>query len=254
MALRTAGESPRRRVRQHGGLQAPSPHRQGTRDLRYRGYLIEQLAGQSTFLETTYLLISMGPADRVRAQPPSRRASGTTRSPRGPQGVLPGFRDAHLMPVLSSAVSALSTFYQDSLTPSTRSRWRSRRPAVRKAADHRGLRPQKASVSHPPTRQLAGADRELPPDDLLPGQPTRSTSTRMVKALDLLLIHADHEQNCSTSTVRPVGSSHANLFASVSAGNQRPFRSAPRRERTRPSWRCSNVSTGEKPDGHLHGR
>ena len=109
--------------------RAPSPSSTGTRGiLRYRGYPIEQLAGQSTFLETTYLLIygALPTASELAAFRDEHPAPHD--APRGPQGVLPGLpRDAHPMPVLSSAVSALSTFYQDSLDPSTRSRWRSRR-------------------------------------------------------------------------------------------------------------------------------
>ena len=86
--------------------------------LRYRGYPIEQLAENSTFLETSYLLIygelpDRGAARRVRRQRPAAHAAA-----RGPARFFDGFpRDAHPMAVLSSAVSALSTFYQDSLDP-----------------------------------------------------------------------------------------------------------------------------------------
>jgi citrate synthase len=125
------------------------------------------------------------------------------------------------MPVLSSAVSALSTFYQDSLDPFDAEqvdlstvRLMAKLPTIAAYA-------HKKSVGQPflyPDNSLSLTENFLRMTFGFPAEPYELDPT-IVKALDLLLIlHADHEQNCSTSTVRLVGSSQANLFASVSAG------------------------------------
>jgi citrate synthase len=138
------------------------------------------------------------------------------------RGFFSGFpRDAHPMPVLSSAVSALSTFYQDSLDPFdpeqveiSTVRLMAKLPTIAAYA-------HKKSVGQPflyPDRSLPLVENFLRMTFGFPGEPYEADPI-MVKALDqLLILHADHEQNCSTSTVRMVGSSHANLFASISAG------------------------------------
>ena len=125
------------------------------------------------------------------------------------------------MPVLSSAVSALSTFYQDSLDPfdaeqveMSTVRLLAKLPTIAAYA-------YKKSVGQPflyPDNSLGLVENFLRMTFGFPAEPYE-VDPELVKALDLLLIlHADHEQNCSTSTVRLVGSSQANLFASVSAG------------------------------------
>jgi citrate synthase len=130
-------------------------------------------------------------------------------------------RDAHPMPVLSSAVSALSTFYQDSLDPFDSEqvhistiRLLAKMPTIAAYAF-------KKSIGQPllyPDNSLTANENFLRMTFGVPAEEYISNPI-LVRALDLLLIlHADHEQNCSTSTVRLVGSSHANLFASVSAG------------------------------------
>ncbi len=130
-------------------------------------------------------------------------------------------RDAHPMPVLSSAVSALSTFYQDSLDPfdddqveMSTVRLLAKVPTIAAYA-------YKKSVGQPylyPDNSMSLNENFLRMTFGVPAE-EYAVDPVMAKALDLLLIlHADHEQNCSTSTVRLVGSSHANLFASVSAG------------------------------------
>ena len=130
-------------------------------------------------------------------------------------------RDAHPMPVLASAVSALSTFYQDSLDPFDKEqveistvRLLAKLPTIAAYA-------YKKSMGQPflyPDNALSLTENFLRMTFGFPAEPYEIDPV-MVKALDLLLLlHADHEQNCSTSTVRMVGSSHANLFASVSAG------------------------------------
>jgi citrate synthase len=138
------------------------------------------------------------------------------------KGFFNGFpRDAHPMPVLSSAVSALSTFYQDSLDPFDAEqvhistiRLLAKLPTIAAYA-------YKKSIGQPflyPDNSLSLVENFLRMTFGTPAEPY-DLDPIMVRALDqLLVLHADHEQNCSTSTVRLVGSSHANLFASVSAG------------------------------------
>jgi len=129
--------------------------------------------------------------------------------------------DAHPMAVLSSAVSALSTFYQDSLDPfdpehveMSTVRLLAKMPTIAAYA-------YKKSVGQPflyPDNTLGYVDNFLRMTFGVPAE-AYQVNPLASKALNLLfLLHADHEQNCSTSTVRLVGSSHANLFVSVSAG------------------------------------
>jgi len=190
--------------------------------LRYRGYPIEQLAANSSFLEVSYLLIYGSLPDAQQLAEFEDRMKRHTMLHEDLRRFFDGFpRDAHPMPVLSSAVSALSTFYQDSLDPFDEGqvdlstiRLLAKVPTIAAYA-------YKKSVGQPylyPDNSLSLNDNFL---RMTFGVPAEEYEVNPVlsKALDLLLIlHADHEQNCSTSTVRLVGSSHANLFASVSAG------------------------------------
>ncbi len=190
--------------------------------LRYRGYPIEQLAEQSTFLETAYLLIygALPSADELSEFKTQIRMH--TMLHEDLRRFFDGFpRDAHPMPVLSSAVSALSTFYQDSLDPFdarqveiSTIRLLAKVPTIAAYA-------HKKSTGQPylyPDNSLGYIDNFLRMTFGVPAEPYE-VNPILSKALNqLLLLHADHEQNCSTSTVRLVGSSHANLFASVSAG------------------------------------
>jgi len=190
--------------------------------LRYRGYPIEQLAQQSTFLETAYLLIygALPSADELSAFKTNIRMH--TMLHEDLRRFFDGFpRDAHPMAVLSSAVSALSTFYQDSLDPFdprqveiSTIRLLAKVPTIAAYA-------HKKAVGQPflyPDNSLGFIDNFMRMTFGVPAEPYEVNPV-LSKALNqLLLLHADHEQNCSTSTVRLVGSSHANLFASVSAG------------------------------------
>lgn len=190
--------------------------------LRYRGYPIEELAEKSTFLETSYLLIY--------GKLPTAQELSTFENEIGKHTMVhedlrrffDGFpRDAHPMPVLSSAVSALSTFYQDSLDPFDE------RQVEISTIRLMAKVPTLAAYAH---KKTIGQPYMYPDNDfgyvanflaMTFGVPAEKyiVDESIVKALDMLFIlHADHEQNCSTSTVRMVGSSHANLFASVSAG------------------------------------
>src|SRR5215218_3598523 len=190
--------------------------------LRYRGYPIDQLAGQASFLEVSYLLIygELPTADQLAEFDQGIRRH--TLLHEDLKQFFKGFpRDAHPMPVLSSAVSALSTFYQDSLDPFDQRqveistlRLLAKLPTIAAYA-------YKKSVGQPflyPDNSLGLVENFLRMTFGFPAEPY-AQDPDLVKALDMLFVlHADHEQNCSTSTVRLVGSSQANLFASVSAG------------------------------------
>jgi citrate synthase len=190
--------------------------------LRYRGYPIDQLAENSTFLETSYLLIYGELPTQEQLDSFTNRISRHTLLHEDLKRFFDGFpRDAHPMPVLSSAVSALSTFYQDSLDPFDEDavelstvRLLAKVPTIAAYA-------YKKSVGQPflyPDNSLGLVENFLRLTFGFPAEPYE-IDPDFVRALDVLLIlHADHEQNCSTSTVRMVGSSHANLFASISAG------------------------------------
>ena len=130
-------------------------------------------------------------------------------------------RNAHPMPVLSSVVNALSAVLPGFAGPDGQRAGRAvDDPAAGQAAHHRRLRLQEVGrPAVPLPGQLAVAGGELPADDVRAPGRALPADPEVVRALDMLLIlHADHEQNCSTSTVRLVGSSQANLFTSISGG------------------------------------
>jgi citrate synthase len=190
--------------------------------LRYRGYPIDQLAEKSSFLEVSYLLIYGELPSESELEGFSDRIRHHTLLHEDLRRFFDGFpRDAHPMAVLSSAVSALSTFYQDSLDPFDQEhvdlstvRLMAKLPTIASYAF-------KKSVGQPllyPDNELGYVENFLRMTFGVPATPYEVDPT-MAKVLDMLFVlHADHEQNCSTSTVRLVGSSNANLFASVSAG------------------------------------
>jgi citrate synthase len=190
--------------------------------LRYRGYPIDELAEKTNFLQVAYLLIygELPTADEETAF--QSRIREHTMLHEDLKEFFAGFpRDAHPMAVLSSAVSALSTFYQDSLDPFDREhveistvRLLAKLPTIAAYA-------YKKSIGQPflyPDNTLGYAENFLRMTFGVPAQDYEIDPVA-AKVLDMLFVlHADHEQNCSTSTVRLVGSSHANLFASISAG------------------------------------
>lgn len=190
--------------------------------LRYRGYPIAELAASSTFLETSYLLIYGELPSTDQLEQFTDQIKNHTLLHEDLKSFFSGFpRDAHPMAVLSSAVSALSTFYQDSLDPfdaehveQSTVRLLAKLPTIA-AYSH------KRAVGQPflyPDNTLGYVENFLRMTFGVPAEEYQVDPV-VARVLDMLLIlHADHEQNCSTSTVRLVGSSHANLFASVSAG------------------------------------
>ena len=187
--------------------------------LRYRGYPIEDLAEKSTFLEVAWLLIH----GELPSRPELESFSGEiTRHTLLHENFARFFsalpKDAHPMPVCAAAVAAMATFYQEPESDDT-----IHKTVIRLLAKM----PTIAAYSY---KHYIGQPFIYPRNDL----DYCSNFVRMMfatpceeyeidplyaKTLDLLLIlHADHEQNCSTSTVRMVGSSQANLFASISSG------------------------------------
>jgi citrate synthase len=190
--------------------------------LRYRGYPIEQLAEKSTFLETSYLLIYGHLPSTTELAKFTEDISMHTMVHEDLRRFFDGFpRDAHPMPVLSSAVSALSTFYQDSLDPFDERQVEISTIRLMAKIPTLAAYAYKKTIGQPsryPDNSLDYVSNFMNMTFGVPAEPYE-VNPAIVKALDMLFIlHADHEQNCSTSTVRMVGSSHANLFASVSAG------------------------------------
>lgn len=190
--------------------------------LRYRGYAIEDIAASCDFIEIAYLLIY--------GELPSEEQLATFRGALRRHTLLHeevrsfynGFpRDAHPMAILSAVVSALSTFYQDSLDPSDAEqveisvlRLLAKLPTIAAFSHKKSI----GQPFHYPRNDLSYCENFLQMMFAVPTEPYKMDAD-FVEALNLLLIvHADHEQNCSTSTVRMVGSSDANIFASISAG------------------------------------
>ena len=190
--------------------------------LRYRGYPIEQLAEKSTFIEVSYLLIYGELPDKQQLEAFTHRIQRHTMLHEDLKRFFDGFPpNAHPMPVLSSVVNALSSYYPDSLDPMdngqvelSTTRLLAKLPTIAAYA-------YKKSIGQPflyPDNSLSLVENFLRMTFGLPAEPYHA-DPEVVRALDMLLIlHADHEQNCSTSTVRLVGSSQANLFTSISGG------------------------------------
>ncbi|WP_024800702.1 citrate synthase [Nocardia sp. BMG51109] len=190
--------------------------------LRYRGYPIEQLAASSNFIEVSYLLIYGELPTQAQLDDFTDRIRRHTLLHEDLKRFFDGFpRNAHPMPVLSSAVNALSAYYQDSLDP--RDPEQVELSTIRLLAKLPTIAAYsyKKSVGQPflyPDNSLSLVENFLRMTFGFPAEPYE-VDPEVAAALDLLLIlHADHEQNCSTSTVRLVGSSDANLFTSVSGG------------------------------------
>jgi citrate synthase len=190
--------------------------------LRYRGYPIEQLAEKSSFLEVSYLLIYGELPTDEQLTNFTQQITKHTLLHEDLKDFFNGFpRDAHPMPVLSSAVSALSTFYQDSLNPFDEPnvdlstvRLLAKVPTLAAYAYKKSV----GQATLYPDNSLNYVENFLRLTFGLQAEPYE-IDPAVAKALDMLFVlHADHEQNCSTSTVRVVGSSEANLFASISAG------------------------------------
>ncbi len=190
--------------------------------LLYRGYPIEQLAQHSSFLEVSYLLMNGELPTKEEFARFEHEVTHHTMMHESLKNFLHGFHyDAHPMARLSGTVASLSAFYHDTLDledPEQR-----RLAAIRLLAKMPTLAAAayRYSIGWPiryPRNNLAYVDRFLHMMFEVPSEPLEVNPV-IAKALDLLFIlHADHEQNASTSTVRLVGSTGANPYASVAAG------------------------------------
>jgi citrate synthase len=190
--------------------------------LRYRGYPIDQLAEKSSFLEVSYLLLYGVLPTAAQLREFTEKVAHHTLLDEDFKTFFSAFpRTAHPMAVLSSAVSALSSFYPGDLDPHSDEEVDI--SAIRLLAKVPTLAAYfyKRSVGQPylyPDNSLSLVENFLRMTFGVPAEPYRVDPV-IARALDtLFILHADHEQNCSTSTVRVVGSSEANVFASVSAG------------------------------------
>jgi citrate synthase len=190
--------------------------------LRYRGYPIEQLAEGSTFLEVAYLLIYGELPTRQELDAFVAEITHHTLIREEMRHFFDSFpHDAHPMAVLASGTVGMSTFYPDShdiFDPAavqlTTLRLIAKLPTLAAWSF-------KKAIGQPyvyPRNDLGYAANLLHMMFAVPSEPYE-VKPEVAEALDLLLIlHADHEQNCSTATVRMVGSGHANMYASISAG------------------------------------
>ena len=190
--------------------------------LRYRGYPIAELAKSSSFLEVAYLLINGELPDAKTLERFERRIGRHRLLHEDFRGFFTSFPSSgHPMAILQAGIAGLATYYEDTLDPHD--------PYERELATVLLLAKMPTMISYIARRAIGlpllypDPQRSYVEDfiRLTFGMPYQSyeIDPAVVRALDMLLIlHADHEQNCSTSTVRLVGSADANMYASVAAG------------------------------------
>ncbi len=190
--------------------------------LMYRGYPVEQLAAHSSFIEVSYLLLHGELPTTAELESFDDTIRTHTMLNEGMLNFFKGFRyDAHPMAMLSAVVGSMSAYYHDSLDPSN--------PQHRDIFAHRILA-KMPTIAAAAYKLTCGQPFIYPRNDLnycenllqmlfaVPAEPYEIDPV-FAEALDLLFIlHADHEQNCSTSTVRMAGSSGANPYSAVAAG------------------------------------
>ena len=190
--------------------------------LQYRGYSIEELAKKASFVEVSYLLFYGELPNKTELSAFEAKLAANSKVDAGVEKIIAGFPStAHPMAVLSAVVSSLTAFYPESLNPN----------ASEEEVELNMIRllAQLPVIASWIYRISKGLDVNQPTDKdycsnflemmFKNGNETYQVDPVVSEALNVLLIlHAEHEQNCSTSTVRIVGSSHASLFSSVSAG------------------------------------
>ncbi|MFN3404680.1 MAG: citrate synthase [Cytophagaceae bacterium] len=191
--------------------------------LRYRGYPIEQLADKSSFLEVSYLLIYGELPTKEQLEKFSNRITRHTNLHEDFKKIFDGFpSSAHPMGVLSSLVSSLTAFYPGAIDPNasddvidlTIVRLMAKLPTIA-AWSYKNSKGQPLMY---PKNDLDYCSNFLYMMFAMPNQEYKVDPV-VVDALNkLLILHADHEQNCSTSTVRIIGSAHASLYSSVAGG------------------------------------
>ncbi|MPZ72657.1 MAG: citrate synthase [Nitriliruptorales bacterium] len=190
--------------------------------LRYRGYPIEPLAEQSSFIETSYLLIHGELPTREQLRGFRDQITHHTLLREDMRPLFDAFPpDAHPMAILSAATSGLSTFYQDHYDPLD--------PADVEVSTYRLMAKlptvaawsYKKSIGQPyvyPQNALGYAENFLHMMFAVPAEDYHVDPELTNALTQLLILHADHEQNASTSTVRLVGSTHVNIYAAIAAG------------------------------------
>ncbi len=190
--------------------------------LRYRGYRVEEIAERCDFTETSYLLIYGELPTGEQLEEFRRNIRSHTLLHEGMKLIFAGFPpEAHPMAILGSVVGALAIYSPDSLEPND--------PAQVELAIHRMMAKMptiaafsyKQSIGQPfvyPQNHLSYGQNFLNMMFAVPSERYHVDPDFVVALNALLVLHADHGQNCSTSTVRMVGSSTVNLFSSISAG------------------------------------
>ena len=191
--------------------------------LRYRGYSIEDLANNASFLEVLYLMLNENLPNRTQLDEFNTLINNHTIVHEDTKIMLESFpQTAHPMGMLASTVCAMSSYYPESLDPNRP--WQDKeKTVIRLLAKLPTLiaMTYKRKQGHPyiyPNNKFSYTENfayqmfSLPTEEYEP-------DPVIIDALDkLLILHADHEQNCSATTVRVVGSSNANLYASIAAG------------------------------------
>jgi citrate synthase len=191
--------------------------------LSYRGYPIEQLAEKASFLEVSYLLINGELPTKEQLDLFSGRINRHTNLHEDIKKIFDGFPStAHPMGVLSSAVSSLTAYYPGSIDPEanseemnlTISRLMAKLPTIAAWS----YRNSKGMPLMYPKNKLSYTENFLYMMFAMPNEDFEVDPVVADTLNKLLILHADHEQNCSTSTVRIVGSAHASLYSSIAAG------------------------------------
>ncbi|APR83625.1 Citrate synthase [Minicystis rosea] len=190
--------------------------------LRYRGIPIEQLGEKSTFVEVAYLLIYGKLPNKTELASFSTLLTRHSMIHEDMKHFFDGYPStAHPMAILSAMVASLSSYYPEALDANNKEQFDITAARLISKVRTIAAYSYKKSIGQPvvyPQNSLSYAANFLNMMFSVPAEPYEIDED-VVKVLNLLLIlHADHEQNCSTSTVRLVGSSKANLFASIAAG------------------------------------
>ena len=190
--------------------------------LQYRGYSIEELAEKASFVEVSYLLFYGELPNKQQLTSFEEKLAKNSKVESGVEKIIAGFPStAHPMAVLSAVVSSLTAFYPEALNPNASEeevelnmiRLLAQLPVI---ASWIYRKSKGLEVNQPTDKDYCSNFLELMFKN---GNDTYEVDNVVSKALNVLLIlHAEHEQNCSTSTVRIVGSSHSSLYSSVSAG------------------------------------
>lgn len=190
--------------------------------LRYRGIPIEILAEKSTFVETSYLLIYGKLPNRTELASFREQLTRHSLIHEDMLRFYDGYPStAHPMAILSSMVCSMTAYYPDSLDPKDPDQVSRLVPRLLSKIRTIAAYSYKKSIGHPiiyPKNSLDYCANFLYMMFAVPSEPFEVDELAVQALNTLLILHADHEQNCSTSTVRLVGSSEANLLASVAAG------------------------------------